>query len=96
MLLPPFYVSLSLVDFFPPSCPRTHSFLHTQTFALLQGLHLVNTSTGEKSDLPVAGLFYGIGHQPNSKLVAGQVDLDEAGYVKVSWRKPAHPVGRGR
>jgi thioredoxin reductase (NADPH) len=32
----------------------------------------------------VAGLFYGIGHQPNSKLVAGQVQLDEAGYVLVS------------
>lgn len=49
----------------------------------MQGLHLVDTSTGEKRDLPVKGLFYGIGHQPNSKLVAGQIDLDEAGYVKV-------------
>ena len=29
------------------------------------------------------GLFYGIGHQPNSQLVAGQVDLDDHGYVKV-------------
>jgi hypothetical protein len=51
----------------------------------LQGLHLVNTSTGDKFDLPVKGLFYGIGHQPNSKLVAGQIELDEAGYVKVRW-----------
>lgn len=49
----------------------------------MQGLHLVDTSNGEKRDLPVKGLFYGIGHQPNSKLVAGQIDLDEAGYVKV-------------
>jgi len=48
-----------------------------------QGLHLVNTSSGEKTDLPVKGLFYGIGHTPNSKLIAGQVELDEAGYVKV-------------
>lgn len=30
------------------------------------------------------GLFYGIGHQPNSHLVEGHVDLDEKGYVKVS------------
>ena len=30
------------------------------------------------------GLFYGIGHQPNSQLVAGQIDLDDHGYVKVS------------
>jgi len=38
---------------------------------------------GEGSKLPVKGLFYGIGHQPNSQLVAGQMDLDEHGYVKV-------------
>ena len=38
---------------------------------------------GEGSKLPVKGLFYGIGHQPNSQLVAGQIDLDEHGYVKV-------------
>lgn len=50
---------------------------------VLEGLHLVDNATGEKRDLKVNGLFYGIGHQPNSKLVAGQIDLDEAGYVKV-------------
>ncbi len=38
---------------------------------------------GEGSKLPVKGLFYGIGHQPNSQLVAGQIDLDDHGYVKV-------------
>jgi thioredoxin reductase len=43
----------------------------------------VDTQTGAKRDLPVHGLFYGIGHRPNSKLVAGQIELDEAGYVKV-------------
>jgi len=46
-------------------------------------------AAGEKSDLPVNGLFYGIGHQPNSKLVAGQVELDEAGYVKVPSKQQA-------
>ncbi len=30
------------------------------------------------------GLFYGIGHTPNSRLVEGQVELDDKGYVKVS------------
>jgi len=30
----------------------------------------------------VRGLFYGIGHMPNSGIVAGQVELDAAGYVK--------------
>jgi thioredoxin reductase len=50
---------------------------------VLEGLHLVDNATGDKRDLKVNGLFYGIGHQPNSKLVAGQIELDEAGYVKV-------------
>ncbi|EFJ50467.1 hypothetical protein VOLCADRAFT_103925 [Volvox carteri f. nagariensis] len=51
---------------------------------VLQGLKLFDTRTGEKRTLAVQGLFYGIGHTPNSKLVAGQVELDEAGYVKVT------------
>ncbi|DBA65911.1 TPA: hypothetical protein ACH3X2_002936 [Trebouxia sp. C0005] len=49
----------------------------------LAGLHIKDTKTGEGSKLPVKGLFYGIGHQPNSQLVAGQIDLDQHGYVKV-------------
>jgi thioredoxin reductase (NADPH) len=43
----------------------------------------LNTKTGEKAELPVKGLFYGIGHTPNTKLIEGQVELDETGYVKV-------------
>lgn len=49
----------------------------------LQGLKTVNTADGSTDQLEVAGLFYGIGHQPNSKLIAGQVALDDAGYVQV-------------
>lgn len=41
-------------------------------------------SAGEKRKLAVRGLFYGIGHQPNSSIFQGQVELDEAGYVVVS------------
>lgn len=37
----------------------------------------------EERSLPVRGLFYGIGHSPNSELVRGQVELDEASYVLV-------------
>ncbi len=47
-------------------------------------------ATGEERKLDVRGLFYGIGHQPNSHLVQGQVELDDKGYVKVRW----HPVAR--
>ncbi|GMH35286.1 hypothetical protein BSKO_03154 [Bryopsis sp. KO-2023] len=39
---------------------------------------------GETKQLPVRGLFYGIGHKPNSDLVKDQVDLDEEGYVRLT------------
>jgi thioredoxin reductase (NADPH) len=45
------------------------------------GLDLRDTVTGAESHLPVAGMFVAIGHKPNSDLVAGKVDLNEAGYV---------------
>lgn len=49
----------------------------------LDGLHTKDTESGESGKLPVKGLFYGIGHQPNSGIVAGQIDLDDKGYIKV-------------
>mmetsp|Transcript_7943 Transcript_7943/g.19483 ORF Transcript_7943/g.19483 Transcript_7943/m.19483 type:complete len:557 (+) Transcript_7943:200-1870(+) len=49
----------------------------------LSGLELRNTKNNELKKLSVRGLFYGIGHQPNSDIVKGQVELDEAGYVKI-------------
>ncbi len=45
-----------------------------------------NNLTGETKDLPVNGLSVAIGHDPRSELVKGQVELDEAGYVKVEGR----------
>jgi thioredoxin reductase (NADPH) len=45
-------------------------------------LVLRNVQTGEVSELPVNGLFIAIGHVPNTRLLAGQLELDEAGYVK--------------
>lgn len=49
----------------------------------MTGLTLRNTSNGTETSLSVRGLFYGIGHKPNSDLLRGQVALDEAGYVVV-------------
>ena len=42
---------------------------------------LRNLLTNERSELPVDGLFIAIGHVPNTKLVAGQLALDENGYI---------------
>jgi thioredoxin reductase (NADPH) len=44
-------------------------------------LHLRDTRTDDASELDVGGLFVAIGHDPNTKLFEGQVDLDENGYV---------------
>ena len=48
------------------------------------GLELVNTLTGETSQIDATGMFVAIGHDPRSELVKGQVDLDDAGYVRVA------------
>lgn len=50
----------------------------------LQEAVLEDTVTGERSVLPVAGLFVAIGHTPRSAVLEGQVELDEAGYIKVA------------
>ena len=47
----------------------------------VKGLRLRNVSSGALTDLPVSGMFLGIGHEPNAKMFAGQIDLDEEGYV---------------
>mmetsp|Transcript_38630 Transcript_38630/g.46763 ORF Transcript_38630/g.46763 Transcript_38630/m.46763 type:complete len:588 (-) Transcript_38630:788-2551(-) len=48
-----------------------------------QGLKLVDNVTSEERQLPVGGLFYGIGHTPNSTLFDGQLETDKAGYLVV-------------
>jgi thioredoxin reductase (NADPH) len=48
----------------------------------VRGLRLLDTVTGMESVLPVTGVFLGIGHIPNASMFAGQLDLDEDGYVK--------------
>jgi thioredoxin reductase (NADPH) len=53
----------------------------------LNGLTVRDTVTGEPATLDATGLFVAIGHDPRSALVAGQIDLDADGYVKV-----AHPT----
>ncbi|HEV2177864.1 MAG TPA: thioredoxin-disulfide reductase [Terriglobia bacterium] len=45
------------------------------------GLRLKNVTSGEESVKPLGGLFIGIGHQPNTSLFQGQLDLNETGYI---------------
>jgi thioredoxin reductase (NADPH) len=46
------------------------------------GLRLLDTTTGVESEISVSGMFLGIGHIPNAAMFAGQLDLDEDGYIK--------------
>ena len=48
---------------------------------LVTGLRVKNVLTDEESVLPVEGFFLAIGHDPNTKIFQGQVDLDASGYV---------------
>jgi len=46
-------------------------------------LRVQHAETGEEKEIEVGGAFVAIGHRPRSELVAGQVDLDDEGYVAV-------------
>ncbi len=46
-------------------------------------LKLQDTVDGSISELPIDGLFVAIGHQPNTSLFAGQLPMDETGYLQV-------------
>jgi len=48
----------------------------------VSGLAVRDTVTGEERVLDVTGVFVAIGHVPNTTLVAGQVELEENGYVR--------------
>ena len=48
----------------------------------VSGLRLLDTVTGETSELEATGLFVAIGHEPNSSLLKGQIELEDNGYVK--------------
>ncbi|MGH2725874.1 MAG: thioredoxin-disulfide reductase [Actinomycetota bacterium] len=55
-------------------------------------LTLGNVKTGEVSDLEVGGIFVAIGHDPNTELFKGQLELNEAGWIKVQHPRTATSV----
>jgi thioredoxin reductase (NADPH) len=50
----------------------------------VRGLRLRDAKNDARFELAVSGLFLGIGHEPNAKMFAGQIDLDEEGYIKTT------------
>ncbi len=47
---------------------------------------LVHSHTGETREIEITGAFVAIGHEPQSEIVRGQIDVDAEGYVKVAGR----------
>ncbi|MFZ8997697.1 MAG: thioredoxin-disulfide reductase [Ilumatobacteraceae bacterium] len=48
----------------------------------VEGIEVTNTVDGTVSDLDVTGVFVAIGHRPNTDLFAGQLDLEDNGYLR--------------
>jgi thioredoxin reductase (NADPH) len=47
------------------------------------GVRLRHVGDGSMREMPAGGVFIAIGHEPNSKLFRGMLDMDAAGYLKV-------------
>jgi thioredoxin reductase (NADPH) len=47
----------------------------------VEGVRLKRTDTGEETTLKCDAVFVAVGHEPNTKVFRGQVELDEKGYV---------------
>jgi thioredoxin reductase (NADPH) len=67
--------------------PNIRIHWNTETDEILgetkvDGIRVKNIKTGEKKEIPVAGFFVAIGHQPNSEIFKGWLDMDEAGYIQ--------------
>ncbi len=48
----------------------------------LAGLRVKDVKTQSSAELACSGLFYAIGHAPNTVFLGGQLDLDDAGYIR--------------
>jgi thioredoxin reductase (NADPH) len=66
--------------------PYVVETLHPGDSGALDVAKLRNLESGEERELQLSGLFVAIGHEPQSELVRGQIDIDENGYVRVDGR----------
>lgn len=58
-----------------------HTVVELEGDDKLAGVVVEHVETGERSPLPVTGLFVAIGHKPNTDLFRGVLDMDETGYL---------------
>lgn len=59
---------------------------------ILQWIRIQDTLSRQVWELPLNGLFYAIGHTPNTQLFQGQLQLDQAGYIQTEGKSTATSV----
>jgi thioredoxin reductase (NADPH) len=69
------------------NAPNIQIYWNTETDEILgektvEGVRIKNRQSGEAKQIPVKGFFVAIGHNPNSEIFKGWLDMDEAGYIK--------------
>ena len=62
-------------------------YWHSQTDEVLgdkkvEAVRIFNNKTNEKTEIPVSAFFVAIGHEPNSSIFKGWLEMDETGYLK--------------
>lgn len=67
--------------------PKIEILWNTETVEILgdeevNGVRVFNNQTRETSDINVSGFFVAIGHEPNTAIFKGFIDMDENGYIK--------------
>ncbi|HBK89531.1 MAG TPA: thioredoxin reductase, partial [Cytophagales bacterium] len=68
--------------------PNIEILWNTETEEILgkddvEGARVINRKTGERREIAIKGFFVAIGHQPNTGIFKGQLDMDETGYILV-------------
>jgi thioredoxin reductase (NADPH) len=66
--------------------PNIKIYWNTDTDEILgetkvEAVRIKNNKSGETTEIPISGFFVAIGHQPNSSIFNGFIDMDEAGYI---------------
>jgi thioredoxin reductase (NADPH) len=59
----------------------SHTVTQAKGADFLEAIRVKDLKTDQERDIPVAGLFFAIGHTPNTAFLNGQIDTDEQGYI---------------
>lgn len=67
--------------------PKIEVLWNTETVEILgeeevNGVRVLNNKTNEEKELKISGFFVAIGHQPNTDIFKGFIDMDENGYIQ--------------